>query len=511
MDQIPWLRTKSIIWRVRFDHAALATSLAALNFPYARFSVSILNVEQDYDRVFKSFSAAIRTQIRKGSRRGLSVRNTSDPSDLTSYQQIYSSLAAAKGWHSIYPIEVTKALLQVPNLTRFVVADFEGTVVGGALFLRDGNSVYYVHGVADRDFNHLYPSRAVLDAGVRWACETGVEFVNFGRSGDNKSLALFKSLWGTHIEHNWEFSWNNRFWDQAGKVKRRILLLPPSPPEGSHAQLSNATPWSQRAGLGELESVFILNAPERRQLMMHGASLAAAKTALSMLREQRSSRLSILDFGCGNGRMIRFFGKKGWDVLGIDVTVEMLKQAKKYALPSTARLAHFDGLSIPVKDQSIGMVWVCGVLKYTLFPPGARCRHENIEIHKGNPNGASTNGTEVFVPTYFEVAKEMHRVLKPGGIVAQYEMWVDEHPEVFIRDFERVGFVKERVSVLHKYEGRREKACLWRAHVQLPRWFVVFLAEICAKSRARRDNPYKLDTGFRDYLFVWRKPVDKRL
>jgi ubiquinone/menaquinone biosynthesis C-methylase UbiE len=481
---------------VRFDHVALATSLTVLNVPYSCFSVSILHVDGDYDRVFKSFSAKTRNQIRKGFRQGLSVRNTFDLADLTSYQRIYSSLAAAKGWHRIYPIELTAALLQIPNLTRFIVADFEGTVVGGALFLRDGNSVYYMHGAADRAFNYLYPSRAVLDAGVRWACEIGAEFVNLGRSGDNKSLALFKSLWGTHIEHNWEFSWTNRFWEQAGKVKRRILLLPPSSPQGGHAQLSNATPWSQRAGLGELEAVFILNAPERRQLIMHGASLVAAKKALSMLREQRSSRLSILDFGCGNGRMVRFFGNQGWDVLGLDVTVEMLKQAKKYGLPSRSWLSHFDGLSIPVKDQSINMVWVCGVLKYTLFPPTARCRH-NMEMQ-----------AEGFVPTYFEVAKEMHRVLKPGGIVAQNEMWVDEQPEVFMRDFERAGFVSERVSVVHRYDGRLEKAVRWRQHVRLPRWFVLLLAEICSKLRARWENPYKSDNDFRDYLFVWRKPVD---
>jgi len=342
----------------------------------------------------------------------------------------------------------------------------------------------------------------------------GVDFFNFGNSGanSNNSLALFKSHWGTHIEHDWIFTWRNPVWDKASKVKRRVRrvqILRPKPAHPNGAPISQGTPWSQRAELGELRAVLDVNGSERRLLMMHGAGLMAAKKALSMSGGKGGRRPVVLDFGCGTGRMVRFFGRHGWDVLGLEVTVEMLKEAKKYG-PSTAWLSHFDGLSIPVKDLSIDMIWVCGVLKYTLLPPTAKSRHGNLEVAELNLRKVNLQGANapvaVFVPTYFEVVREMHRVLKPGGLVAQCEMFVDDQPEVFMRDFENASFLNERVSIVRRYTGRLEKLCEWHESVRLPPKFVSVLAQACSTLRYLWDNPYKPGNDFRDYFFVWRKP-----
>jgi SAM-dependent methyltransferase len=490
---------------VRFDHTALANSLAALQFGHTRIPIHVLTLDANYDRIFSRFNPTIRNQIRKGARRGLTVRNTSDLTDVDIYQRIYSSLAQTKRWGFIYPASLTSALLRLENAAYFVVSEFEGIVIGGALFVRDGNSVYYMHGVNDRNYNHLYPARAVLAAGIKWACEIGADFFNFGNSGSNSnnSLALFKSLWGTRIERNWLFTWKNPVWDKATRMKKGVKSLLSKSTHSNSTLISHGAPWWQRAKLGELQAVLDVNGTQRRLLMMHGPGLVAAKKALSISCRQTGYRPIVLDFGCGTGRMVRFFGKKGGDVFGLEVTVEMLKEAKKYGLPSTAWLAHFDGLSIPAKDQSIDIVWVCGVLKYTLFPPGDKSRHGNLEVGKLNLDSANAH---VFVPTYFEVASEMYRVLKPGGIVAQCEMFVDEQPEVFTRDFERAGFLNERISIVRRYTGRLEKLCEWREAVRLPPGFVLSMAQTCANLRYWWDNPFKPGNDFRDYFFVWRKP-----
>jgi ubiquinone/menaquinone biosynthesis C-methylase UbiE len=513
-NQIPWRRTRSFTWKVRFDHAPLANSLTALDLKHFVIPVHILNLEADYDRVFRRFSPTTRNKIRKAFRRGVVVRNTSEPTDILKYQRIYSSLANTKGWEFVYPAEITAALLRGSNPARFVVAEFEGMVIGGALFIRDGNSVYYMHGVGNREFNQLSATRAVLAAGIEWACQIGADFINFGNSGSNSdnSLAFFKSRWGTHIEHDWVFTWRNPIWDKAAQVKRRaqrmqILRPKPTPPDG--ARISNETPWSQRAKLGELRAVLAVNGTERQLLMIHGAGLVAAKRALSMSGEQRGRRPVVLDFGCGTGRMVRFFGEHGRDVLGLEVTIEMLKEAKKFG-PSTAWLSHFDGLSIPVKDCSIDLLWVCGVLKYTLFPPTTKNRAGILDVDKVNLRKVNLEGANatvaVFVPTYSEVAREMYRVLKPGGIVAQCEMFVDQQPEVFTRDFEKAGFLNERISIVRRYTGRLERLCEWRDAVWLPPGFVLLMAQACANLRYWCDNPYTRGKDFRDYFFVWRKP-----
>src|SRR5262249_50573173 len=157
------------------------------------------------------------------------------------------------------------------------------------------------------------------------------------------SLASFKSRWGAHIEHNWLFTWKSPIWDKATKAKKRVQVLLSKSGHVDGARKSHGTPWSQRAELGELRAVLDVNGSERRLLMMHGPGLVAAKQALSMLGGQRGSKPVVLDFGCGTGRMVRFFGEIGCEVLGIEVTLEMLKEVNKYGLPSTAWLSHFDG------------------------------------------------------------------------------------------------------------------------------------------------------------------------
>jgi hypothetical protein len=225
LNQLPWWRTRSFTWKVRFDHRALAHSLSKCNFTHRLIPVHILNLEPDYDRVFRHFSSTVRNEIRKSARRGVVVRSTTDPTDIETYQRIYSSLASIKAWTFIYPARLTSKLLRISNPAHFVVAEFEGILIGGALFVKDGNGVYYMHGVADRNFNHLYPARAVLAAGIKWACEIGADFVNFGNSGSRNSLALFKSFWGTHIENNCLFTWENPVWDRAARVRRRAWSM----------------------------------------------------------------------------------------------------------------------------------------------------------------------------------------------------------------------------------------------------------------------------------------------
>ena len=519
LDHLKWGRTRSLSWNVRFDHMPIAKSLTALGLRHRGVPIPILELESDYDSVFKHFSPTIRNQIRKGRRRGIVARSTCDPAKLHQYQTIYSSIAQEKGWQFIYPQRLTEKLIKIRCASCFIVAEIDEIVVAGGLFLKDGNSVFYMHGVADRAYNRFFPSRAVMDAAIRWACEIGAEFFNFGSCGQNMSLALFKSYWGTRIENNRVFSWSNPIWNRAGKIKARTIgrLRTTVTSQLVRANEPTSTPidpgsWSQRAQLAELEAVLVVNGSQRRLLMMHSAGLVAAEKAISLARERNIRKPRVLDFGCGTGRMMRFFSEHGCEVVGLDVTLEMLQAAKRYDLWSGAFLSHFDGLSIPFKDQCFDLIWVCGVLKYTLLPPHAKCcRHGNIVPSK-----------DIFVPSYDEIAKEMHRILKPGGIVAQNEMWVDQPPCQFTGGFEEAGFVSERVSVMRRYGGRAERICESHESFRLPPELVTRMGRACATLRFRFDNPYKHEIDpsqpndnpyiqkneFRDYLFLWGKPIN---
>jgi ubiquinone/menaquinone biosynthesis C-methylase UbiE len=243
--------------------------------------------------------------------------------------------------------------------------------------------------------------------------------------------------------------------------------------------------WSERATAGELKAVINPFGSDHQNRFIHAVGRFGAKRALALLRRRGVSAGRVVDFGCGTGRFVRFFGSRGHSVLGVDITAEMLSEARRHGIPPGSEVRPTDGVHIPADDRSVDLVWVCGVLKYTLF----------------------VNPFMEFVPqpdpAYPDVAREMYRVLKPGGFVVNVEMFVNVPPEMFTRDFEKVGFATGAVRVLQRYTNLPERLGQFR---WLPRRLVPFAGTLCAAYRHGFDNPGRPDRGMRDYLFVWSKP-----
>jgi ubiquinone/menaquinone biosynthesis C-methylase UbiE len=90
----------------------------------------------------------------------------------------------------------------------------------------------------------------------------------------------------------------------------------------------------------------------------------------------------LLDVGCGTGHYIAEFLQRGYDVVGIDGSSEMLEHARQVNPGAELHLADVDALPFP--DQSFDRVLCIEVVRY--LPDPTRC------------------------------LQEMARVLKPGGV-----------------------------------------------------------------------------------------------
>jgi SAM-dependent methyltransferase len=228
--------------------------------------------------------------------------------------------------------------------------------------------------------------------------------------------------------------------------------------------------WAERAALGGLEAVLSPTGVGRENLFLHGIQSFGAAQALRYFPTDRP----IIDFGCGNGRFARYFALRGRHVLGTEITPEMAVDAKEQCPSAGCDFVITDGISIPVRNNSIGGIWCCGVLRYSLLV-------EN--------------------PCYVEIAAEMFRVLRPGAHVVNCEMYVDVSPKRFIEGFEQAGFRTQRVVVLNRY-GRLERRLRNR---YIPDSCLRFSASICAWLRSKFDDPNRPVQGLRDYLFIWQK------
>jgi len=245
--------------------------------------------------------------------------------------------------------------------------------------------------------------------------------------------------------------------------------------EGTKLFMPSGATWVERAAMGELKAVISPTASDRGNDFHHAVHVFAATAALRTFPHAKT----IVDFGCGTGRFVRFFGSRGLNVVGTDITFDMLSEVRRLGLPSNASVLHTDGVSLPMPDRSIDIIWCCGVLRYSRL---------------------------VSQSVYEQIAREMYRVLKPGGAVINLEMYVDSTPEVFTNGFEKAGFVTQDLRVLKRYDGFLEdclKSSLW------PRTFVNIAGRFWGALHYWFDSPHRATAGLRDYLFFWTKPSGK--
>ena len=227
--------------------------------------------------------------------------------------------------------------------------------------------------------------------------------------------------------------------------------------------------WVERAAMGELKAVISPTASDRGNDFHHAVHVFGATAAL----RKHPSAQTILDFGCGTGRFLRFFGSRGLKVIGTDITFDMLSEAQRLGMPPQASVMQTDGVSLPVRDQSIDIIWCCGVLRYSLF---------------------------VSADVYENIAKEMYRVLKPNGAVINLEMYVEFPPEHFSRGFEKAGFTTTDVRLMKRYESLVEDCLKSR---RWPRSFVSAAGSAWGAMHYWFANPHRQREGLRDYLFTW--------
>lgn len=236
---------------------------------------------------------------------------------------------------------------------------------------------------------------------------------------------------------------------------------------------STGLSWAESAALGGLKAVLAPTGSDHGNLFVHGIHSFGAAQSLRYFATDRP----MIDFGCGNGRFAHYFASRGHYVLGTEITPEMALAAKKRCPSNRCEFVVTDGVSIPVRDNSIGGIWCSAVLRYSLL---------------------------VDNPCYAEIATEMFRVLQPGAHVVNCEMWVDVLPPRFTEGFEEAGFYTRRVLVLNRYDGKPER---WLGNRHVPDTLVQFSGTVCGWLRSKFDDPNRTRGGLRDYLFIWQKPA----
>jgi SAM-dependent methyltransferase len=99
-------------------------------------------------------------------------------------------------------------------------------------------------------------------------------------------------------------------------------------------------------------------------------ALGAAPGLLQILKKNHTRRGLIVDLGCGSGRWACELNRAGYDVLGVDQSLAMIRLARKIAPRSQFKLASLWTAELPPCD-AITSVGEC--LNYCFDPRADRC------------------------------------------------------------------------------------------------------------------------------------------
>ncbi len=160
----------------------------------------LLKIYSDSDLIWAAYDKRIRGAIRKASRTGVTVYDTYSISDLESFYEIY--LATQKRLRETpKPLSLLKSLLH-SNISQLAIAKYSGLIIGGLLYLHFNRTVTLWVGASVPEFWEYRPNNALVHHIIKWACDGGYRWIDFGASpSDNSGLIAFKEAFGAERSH----------------------------------------------------------------------------------------------------------------------------------------------------------------------------------------------------------------------------------------------------------------------------------------------------------------------
>ncbi len=194
-----------------------ASVLSGLGYAYAPRATLVVDLEQGKERVWAAFESRARNMVRKAQKRGVCVRPFVPGSeDLLSYYSMLEETFRCQGIEPPHPLSFFQAMcrfLMADSEFRFYLAEKEGRVVAGAIFLHDRHRMVYLSGASNEEGAEMAANSLVQWVAIQEAVETGIRLYDLGGVG-NERIDRFKASFGGQqfIHHRWVHrSWPVKF------------------------------------------------------------------------------------------------------------------------------------------------------------------------------------------------------------------------------------------------------------------------------------------------------------
>lgn len=172
--------------------------LPELAEPTERFCHHRLELGDPLVDVERRYASQVRRNIRKARRLGVVVERRHDVHAIDAFYELHLQTRRRQGVPTQSRAFIRSLVsLFAQDLGFVAIARFEGRPVGAAIFLSAGRTLTYKYGASDQRFQHVRPNNLLFAEVIRWASDTGLAALDFGRTdAANEGLRAFKRSWG---------------------------------------------------------------------------------------------------------------------------------------------------------------------------------------------------------------------------------------------------------------------------------------------------------------------------
>ena len=161
-----------------------------------------LPLSGDLDDIIRGYSSAHRRGLKSAQRAGVNVRKGCTIEDFEAYYQAYQ--ASHDRWNATWgpphPWELFanchQTSLRHPDKLTLWLAELDGTLLSGGIFLYWNRGVVYWHGAGHKEYFRFYPNNLLHTEVIRDAISRGLSWYDFNPSAGQEGVARFKSGFG---------------------------------------------------------------------------------------------------------------------------------------------------------------------------------------------------------------------------------------------------------------------------------------------------------------------------
>ena len=139
----------------------------------------ILDLTPDSDKLLASFASKTRYNIRLSLRKGVEVRDMTNPEGAEIFHSLLSTTAERDKFRA-RPVDYYGKIIDLFKDDKLAVAKlflayYNDTPVAGVFTLRYGSQLWYMYGASDNRHRNVMPNYALHWHTIQWAKEAGIE------------------------------------------------------------------------------------------------------------------------------------------------------------------------------------------------------------------------------------------------------------------------------------------------------------------------------------------------